>query len=84
MVACFLDEWQSGLFGKWPSGFFGVGCLLGELSGLVFFLGDWYSGLEHSLGGDVSGRLESDESESLGVFLSSISTNRYLCDVQFG
>ena len=40
MVACFLGEWRSGLFG--------VGCCLGELSGLVFFLGDRCSGLEHS------------------------------------
>ena len=50
---------------KWA---LGVGCLLGELSGLVFFLGDWHSGLEHSSDGGMSGRLESDESESLGVF----------------
>ena len=68
MVTCFLGEWKSGLFGEWPSGLFGVGCLLGKLSGLVFFLGDWCSGLEHSLGDGMSGRLESDESESLDFF----------------
>ena len=60
MVACFLGEWRSGVFD--------VGCLLGELPGLVFFLGDWRSDLEHSSGGGMSGRLESDESGSLGVF----------------
>ena len=35
---------------------------------LIFFLGDWHSGLEHSSGGGMSGRLGSDESGSLGVF----------------
>ena len=74
MVACFLGEQRSGLFD--------VGCLLGELSGLVFFLGDRHSGLEHCSGGGMSGRLESDESGFLGVFLSSISRNRL--DVEFG
>ena len=74
MLACFLGEQQSGLFD--------IGCLLGELSGLVFFLGNWHSGLEHSSGGGMSGRLESDESGSLGVFLSSISRKRL--DVEFG
>ena len=74
MVTCFLGEWQSGLFD--------VGCLLGELSALVFFLRHWRSGLEHSLGGGMSGRLESDESGSLSVFLSSISRKRL--DVEFG
>ena len=59
-MACFLGKRQSGLFD--------VGCLLGEVSGLVFFLVDQHSGIEHSSGGGMSGRLESDESESLGVF----------------
>ena len=45
MVACFLGERESGLFD--------VGCLLGELSGLVFFLGDQRSGLGHSSGGGI-------------------------------
>ena len=60
MLACFLGERRSGLFD--------VGCLLSELSGLVFFLGDWQSGLERSSGGGMSGKLQSDESGSLGVF----------------
>ena len=32
----------------------------------------------------MSGRLESDESESLHGFLSVISTNTYSCDVKYG
>ena len=43
---------------------------------------DQHSGIEHSSGGGMSGRLESDESGSLGVFLSSISRNRLV--VEFG
>ena len=58
-MACFLGEWQSGLFD--------VGCLLGEPFGL-FFLEDQHSGLEHSSGGGMSERLKSDESVSLGIF----------------